>query len=544
MPPRPHSLKQQMDALTAEMRRGGASWKQIAAHYQARYNLNPLRAFREAHRYTQAKVVRLWNERWPEEIISERRLGAWEAWPARTGNEPPLTGLEKLARLYHCRAGDLIDGEDHGHTDDHAGEHLAADLQPAARAGPGPGDIHHFLEGLPPTSAPGSDDTQPLAAARLREEEFGYLVAALIQWADRMKRRDLLTLIASAAAAAHTSPLLAHLNDEDLERLALVAAAPARIDHQTLGHIEAILKHAVRQEDVLGPQSVLETAFAQHHLIHRLLAGGSGEDLQRRLTRLLADISRFIGWLLFNAGDIAGAEHFYGQARRAAHDADDDLMTSYVLAQWSHLATWTGDPRHGIEHSLGALAWAKRAGSPALMSYANDVGARAYAGLLHRQNSRTRSKDHGRCRTAMSASRANLADSTAEDPGRDLVYFFKPNMLDLTRALCHLDMREPDQAITCAREAISSMGAAFPRNRAFSHLYLSRAYAQKHEIGQAGRELAEAARLTGHNRSERLITAAATARQALSPWGRTDTVVQLDEQLRHYGLPVGRSSRR
>ena len=535
------SLKQQMDAFTERMRAEGASWKQVAADYQTRYRLTPLQAFREAHRFTQVEVVRLWHERWPDSSFNERRLGAWEAWPAKSGNPAPLDGLENLARLYGCRAGDLIAGEDHGQTDDHAVEHLATDVQPSSGAGLDRDAVHRLLDGLPPMSSPASGEG--LAVARLRQDEFGCLVAALINWADDMRRRDMLTLIASAATVAHVSPLLAHLNNDDLERLALVAATPSRIDEQTLGHIEAILQHAIHQEDVLGPHAVLETALAQYHLVHRLLASGPGEDVERRLTRLLADISRFIGWLLFNSGQLAGAEHFYGQARRAAHDADDDVMTSYVLAQWSHLATWNKDPRQGIEHSLGALAWATRAGSPALISYANDVGARAYAALLHRQNSRTRSKDHSRCRTAMSASRTNFAKSTADDPGRPLVYFFEPNMLDLTGALCHLDMGEPDKALSCAHDAITAMGTAFPRNRAFAHLYLSRAYAHKHEVGQAGVELAEAARLTGQHRSDRLVEATTAARDSLSPWARTDAVLQLDEQLRHYGLPTGRSSR-
>jgi hypothetical protein len=541
MPSNPRSIKQQMDAYVAERRGSGASWAQIAADFQARYKLTPLRAFREAHRYTQGRVVGLWNERWPDAPLNEHRLGAWEAWPAKGSNAPSLPGLENLARLYQCRAGDLIPGDDHGHADRQSAHH-PPDLRADAQSSVAPGQFGSFLADLSagPIS-PGAPT--PSAMGRLREAEFGSLVTALIEWADRMKRRDLLALITSAAAAAHAAPLLTHLDDDDLERLALVAQTPSRIDEQTLGHIEAILRHAIRQEDVLGPHAVLETALAQHRLVQRLLASGPDRDLQRKLTRLLADIRRFIGWLAFNSGDIAGAEHFYSQARRAAHDADDDLMTSYILAQWSHLATWNGEPRQGVEYSLGAFTWAKRAGSAALMSYANDVGARAYAGLLHRQNSRTRSKDHGRCRTALAASRANLADSTAEDPGRDLVAFFTPNMLDLTRALCHLDMREPDQAITWAREAISPMGAAYPRNQAFSHLYLSRAHAQRREIDQAGLELAKAAQLTSHNRSERLVTATATAREALSPWGRTDIVVQLDEQLRHYSLPVGMSSR-
>ncbi|MFI6451557.1 hypothetical protein ACIBF6_08370 [Streptosporangium amethystogenes] len=546
MPSKPRSLKQQMDALTVQLRERGWTWGQIAADYQVRFKLNPLHGFREAHRYTQSKVVQLWNLRWPDEALSERRLGAWEAWPSVTGNEPPISGLERLARIYQCRAGDLVDGEDHGRGDDHAGKYPQANSEPdepAVRSTLTVTDVASLLDRLPVRRSGGGVDQIPLVAG-LREQEFGYLVAALIQWADQMRRRDLLALIASAAATAHTSPLLAHLDRDALERLALVSQMPSRVDAEAVEHVETILRHAIRQEDILGPQAVLETALAQHGLVHRLLAGTADEDLRRRLMSLLADIARFIGWSLFDSGDFAGAEHYYGQARRAAHEADDDLMSSYVLAQWSHLASWSGDPRLGVEHALGALAWAQRGGSPILAAYANDVGARAYAGVLRRENGRNRAKDYARCRTALSAARSGLNASTEDDPGRSLVYFFSPAMLTLTRAMCHVDLREPDQAIACAREAMASIGSAFPRNLAFGHLYLSRAFAQKREIGQACTELAQAARLSGRNRSPRLVTVTTDARQALSPWDRTDPVVRLDERLRGYGLPVGRSSSR
>jgi hypothetical protein len=549
MPRQPRSLKQQMDALTAELRGRGLTWREIAADYQVRFKLTPLRSFREAHRYTQAKVVRLWNARWPDEALSERRLRAWESWPGPTSNEPPLSSLERLAQLYQCRAGDLVGGDDHGHADQHGStQHPPApSTTPPAPGRPllSPADVATFLDGLPAQLAP-TGLADPLggrapAEARLREQEFGYLVSSLTQWADGMKRRDLLGVIAAAAAAASASPLLAHLSESELERLALTAQTPSRVDTAAVDHVEAILRHVIRQEDILGPAAVMETVLAQQSLVRRLLEATAAPALRQRLMTLFADISRFMGWLLFNAGDFAGADYYYGQALRAAHEADDDLMSSYVLAQRSHLATWTGDPRQGVEHALGALMWAQRGGSAILVAYAQDIGARAYAGVLRRERARAQGKDYGRCRTAMAASRSELAASPADDPGRQLVYFFEPNMLTLTSALCQLDMLDADQAIADARAAIAATAGQFPRNRAFGHLYLSRAYTQKREIAQACAELVQVARLTGRNRSQRVVTAVTDARMALSPWNRTDVVIGLDEQLRDYGIVIGRS---
>src|SRR5512139_334347 len=528
---KPRSLKQQMDLCTSQMRERGMTWRDIARAYQSRYRLPPLRAFREAHRYTQAKVVEIWNTLWPDDALSERRLGAWEAWPGPTGHEPSVTNLNRLARIYQCRAGDLVNGEDHTDADDHATaqkpEH-AIDLRGDGTAADSHserltvGEIQMYLAGLP-TFAAG----EPLpTAARLRDHEFSRLVLALTEWADHMRRRDLLALIASAAAAAHASPMLNHLDEDALERLALAAANPSRVDATAIEHIAGILHHSTRQEDVLGPQAVL----AQHGLVRRLLSGASSDDLHRRLLSLLADVSRFTGWLLFNQGDYPGAEHYYAQARRAAHEADDDALSSYVLAQWSHLATWCGDPRLGVEHALGSLAWAQRAGSRMLIAYAHDVGARAYAAVLRRERRGQAGRDHARVRTALGAARSNLDEAQDDDPGHDLVYFYGHGLHLSTRAECFLALREPDQTILHTREAMIGIGDALAR------LDLCQAYAQKRKVDRACTELGRAAQLAHGHHSRRLVIALQDRRRELSPWQRTDAVVRLDEQLHAYGL--------
>jgi len=43
----------------------------------------------------------------------------------------------------------------------------------------------------------------------------------------------------------------------------------------------------------------------------------------------------------------------------------------------SHLATWQGKPRVGIDHAVAAAAWAEQSGSPYARAYAADVAVRA-----------------------------------------------------------------------------------------------------------------------------------------------------------------------
>ena len=47
----------------------------------------------------------------------------------------------------------------------------------------------------------------------------------------------------------------------------------------------------------------------------------------------------------------------------------------------SHLATWQGKPRMGIDHAVAAGEWAKRTDDLLLRAYAADVGPRGLTPL-------------------------------------------------------------------------------------------------------------------------------------------------------------------
>jgi hypothetical protein len=117
-------------------RESGWSYRRIARDLQHRHRLNALLAFRLAHGWTQEEAARRWNERWSGESPPKtgKNFSYWEAWPARGGRAPSHKTLLRLAELYLCRPGDLVDGEDFGARDTGsdeggpgaAGEHAGA----------------------------------------------------------------------------------------------------------------------------------------------------------------------------------------------------------------------------------------------------------------------------------------------------------------------------------------------------------------------------------------------------------------------------------
>lgn len=533
MPRRIRSLKQEMDLLSAELRDQGLTWVEIAERFRQRWPLNPLQSFREAHRLTQSKVTDRWNSLWPDDPLTVRKLGAWEAWPNRTGNEPSQAALSRLARVYQCQAGDLVNGEDHRDADEHS-RRTQRDLVPA-RVAISPAGLLN-LTNIPATANDLSQDALPVG--KLRDTEFDQLVQALATWAAQMNRRDVLAMIGAAATAAYASPLLDRLNDDELHRIAEVAANPSRVDEATIGHIEAVLHHCRRQEDTLGPKAVLETVLAQHQLVRSLLPSAP-EALRERLWSLLANICRSMGWMLFNLNDFRGADYYFAQARTAAHEADDDAMNSFVLANWSQLATWRGDARQGVEHALGALAWGQRAGSKLLVSYACDVGARAYAAVVRRSSKGDRRKDHARCMRSLDQARRELAFAEEGDEGGTLLHFYDEGLHDSTRTLCLLDLDDTAAALPLAERSVVEISPAFTRNLAYARLDVARAHTQSRQlrdIQAACEQIGQAAGLTRQNTSPRLVASVLKARQALSPWDGTKNVRSLDDQLIAYQL--------
>lgn len=313
------------------------------------------------------------------------------------------------------------------------------------------------------------------------------------------------------------------------------AAGTRRADPAVAAHAEAVLDHCMRQEDALGPQVVLDTVLAQQRLVTSLLAGASG-GVHARLLSLLANICRFTGWVLYNLNDYDGAGYYYGQARAAAHEADDDTMCAMVLANWSQLATWAGDPRLGVEHALGAVAWGQRAGSRILVSYGCDVGARAYAAVVRRSARGERRADHGQPMHSLEQAYHELDQAPDSDPGTGLAYFYDQGQYLATRTWCLLELGDPHRALATASQSLASADPAFVRNVALTRLALAGAYAQMGEPGNACEQITQAADLAGRNNSPRLIRVLTGSRQQLSPWDTSPDVASLDERLRTLGL--------
>jgi tetratricopeptide (TPR) repeat protein len=528
------SQKQQREQLVRALRAAGKSWVDVAEALRQRYRFNARVAFRYAHEWSQHQAAHEWNQRWPDELKTFKSFSYWEQWPSRTGHAPTFDNLSKLAELYECAVSDLLVDLPNFRYRDSAirpPDTALTVYKPDAELVV-PSDVAVWATAtglqLPDTLVAmlmhylGSlvtPDHKMHNTPRDRDQAYHQLVQFLRSWAHTMDRRDVLRLLAWAGTAASAFP--ATVGDEH-ERVASVLSRSSRVDAQTIEHIEAVLWHCRQQDHLLGPQAALTTVLAQRDLA-RALVPDCPDTLQPRMLSVLSEASRQAGWLSFDLKQFDHAGYYYEDARALAHEAQNNGLGGFVLCEMSHLATWQGKPRIGIDHAVAAGQWADRTGDVRLRAYTADVAARAYAADGQRDA----------CVSALDTAHTVLMAADEQAPS----YSTYDEAIHISiRGECHLKLGEADRTISYAQQSLKLADPSRTRFFAMTITDLTEAYVQCTEIDEAARLLGDAGDIAAGHSSVRLIERLEQTRAAMQPWQHTAAVRALDEHLVAYGL--------
>jgi tetratricopeptide (TPR) repeat protein len=171
----------------------------------------------------------------------------------------------------------------------------------------------------------------------------------------------------------------------------------------------------------------------------------------------------------------------------------------------SHLATWQGAPRTGLDHAVAAQGWAEQADDLLLKAYAHQVAARAYA--ADGQMTALRELDRAEA----------LIGAASPNPG-SVVHFNNGAQLAADRSECYLSLGDLVQAASTARHALALQEPSFVRNRAFASLYLGRVCLCGNQVEEAAAVIGDAVDLTAQNRSPRLVTQLRQSLAEFAPW--------------------------
>jgi tetratricopeptide (TPR) repeat protein len=355
---------------------------------------------------------------------------------------------------------------------------------------------------------------------RERDRAYDRFVQFLSSWAHTMDRRNALWMLGLAVSAA-SLPLPVIIDGDEQQRVASVLSAPGRVDAQTIEHIEAVLWHCARQDNVLGPRAVLNTVLAQRDLA-RALAPECPPALRPRMLSALSEASRQAGWTSYNLKLFDHADYYYEDARAVAHQSGNIALGAFVLCQMSQLATWQGKPHTGIDQAVSAGQWAHRTDDLRLRAFASDIAARAYAADGQRDA----------CLAALDTAHTTLTAAGDRTPSYGLFYDEALHMS--FRGECHLKLGEADHAVSYAQQSLATLDRSCVRDVAMTTIDLGQAYTQRKEVDEAARLLGDAGDIAARNSSARLTERLHQARAMLQPWEHTTAVRQLDDRLASY----------
>jgi tetratricopeptide (TPR) repeat protein len=344
------------------------------------------------------------------------------------------------------------------------------------------------------------------------------LVRRLQAWADTVKRRQFLLSVGQAATAAATIPLLSGTGVFEPDRLIGAMGSPSRVDATLIGHIEEVLRRALRQDDFLGPQATIQTVLDQRHLARHLL-DGCPSNVRPRLLSVYADLCRVSGQFIFDLGQFEAAMPHFEEARTAAHEARNTGLGALTLCQMAHAAIWQGRPRLAVDYASAAVAWAWRTPDRALQANTDDMTARAFAAA----------GEYDACMAELDRAESALA---RRDDSPSLSYWYDEAFLTSIRGECLLTLGRPTEAVAIIRPSLAALDPTVSvRNVAMTTVDLGAAYIQQGEIEEAARTLGRAAELAVRNRSVRLATHLHEAGRRLEPWRGMAAVRELDERM-------------
>ncbi|SCL26471.1 hypothetical protein GA0070616_3314 [Micromonospora nigra] len=377
-------------------------------------------------------------------------------------------------------------------------------------------------------SAPSQADTTALSGLT-EEVDFGELAQVIVMWMQRIPhsraRRDMLGKLTAALAVAAATPLTDLASAAGRADAVPLLVESRRFDPATLAHCEAMMPNLRKQGDVLGASSTLPSALAYRRIAEQQAKAALDGQHRDRAVVAYAELTQLTGWLCFNMGDYRSAQRFYDDARSAAHEARAVELVTYILCTMSHLATWQGQPRVGIDHAVAAAAWAEQSGSPYARAYAADVAVRA----LTADGQADRSKDAlDREYTALQAA---LADHS---PRQSWWYFYDESFFWSTSAQNALKFHDSAQVLDATEKALKLSDQGNLHNRSFRLLYRAEAFTRQQNIGLACQTITEVVELTSLSSTRRIEQRLQGLRRGLDPWKRSRAVKQLDQAIEAY----------
>lgn len=343
-----------------------------------------------------------------------------------------------------------------------------------------------------------------------------------------INRRQVMRLLGVAGTLPAAS-LLAGLERDTAEHIA--HALNAKVDAAAIDQIETVLDVVGRQYEAFGPRAVLAVRQSQADLVDSLLRDCPAPLLPRLLS-VRASLSRSLGWMAYDAGDLSLAAHHYELARDAAHEASNSALAALVLCNMSIAATRGGKPGIGVDHAMAARYWAQGSGDGYLLAYSADMAAEAHAEL----------GQVNQCRTALDEARTIIEDAAATHLPS---YVYDRGLNAGFAAECLTKLGLGDQAVIAAHRCVDLIDPAYALSRGFADVGLGTALCLTGDADEAAAIITRTAATAASYGSARLADEVREARDTLQHAAPGCAEIrELDDALVAYGLVPAQAERK
>ncbi|WP_433432262.1 hypothetical protein [Nonomuraea sp. CA-141351] len=310
-----------------------------------------------------------------------------------------------------------------------------------------------------------------------------------------------------------------------LRREAQVLMPHAEQYGEVLEHLHEQWHLLVQRDNLLGPRHTVPAVCEQITVLEELLVPARGND-RIEVLRLAARYAESAAWLYEDAGDMEQAERWADRAATWAHEIDDQQMIAWTMFRRSQQATSQRRIGDVLGLATSALRHSDRLPTPMraaivqqqAQGHALDGEERACHRLLDQAHEL--------------ASAVNDEGDARGGHGS----FCTPAYVEVQRAGCWLELRQPKQAVATYERALPSMPKVYRRDRGMALAGLAAAYAGQGDPEKAATTAVEALDVARAAGSARIVTVLTSVGYSLSIHRRLPSVAAFRLALADVGV--------
>ena len=290
--------------------------------------------------------------------------------------------------------------------------------------------------------------------------------------------------------------------------------------------LDAVVEHLreqwhllVKTDNLLGPRHALSGVLSQLETIDNLLAT-AGTAGRPQVVRLAAQYAESASWLYEDSGGTAEARHWSGRALEWAIEADDPLMTSWVLFRRSQQAVPSGN----AAQVLGLAGAARRAAPdllPPMRAALDQQEAQGFA----------LDGDESTAHQKLDDAHTWAATDVAGDARTGHGSFCTASYIEVQRAGCWMTLGKPERAISLYEATLPGLPDVYRRDRGVALGRLASAYAASGEPEPAATLASEALSIGQEVGSQRTLGLVRAVSKTLSGYRQLPAVSQFMHEL-------------